>query len=165
MQQADNQAIRVRVNDIGLLGIEQMPAFRQYLEAKGVPVRDSGSGQFFSVRLPGELRWLAIERGAAGFPVTSDKLRPFITGFINVPEVQSDRPAEELIEAAMQHSLRQPRPAAKPALSGYLSDLRDDFALHAPLYQGEAESLSAFANRRWEYADEMIKARSVMSGE
>lgn len=44
----------------------------------------------------------------------------------------------------------------------HLEDLRDDFAIHCPLWQLEDESLAAFANRRWEYADVMMKARTAM---
>lgn len=53
---------------------------------------------------------------------------------------------------------------AKPSapavvLDDYLVDLRDDFALHAPVAQKEGESLRDFADRRWAYAQAMIQAR------
>lgn len=53
-------------------------------------------------------------------------------------------------------------PKAPPApLDTYLADLRDDFAISCPLKQKGDESLTAFANRRWEYAQAMIDARPV----
>lgn len=53
---------------------------------------------------------------------------------------------------------------AKPSapavvLDSYLAELRDDFALHAPVTQKEGESLQSFAGRRWAYAQAMIEAR------
>lgn len=55
-------------------------------------------------------------------------------------------------------------PATKPkapakAMDQYLTDLRDDFAVSCPLTQQDGESLAAFANRRWVYAQAMIDAR------
>jgi len=52
-------------------------------------------------------------------------------------------------------------PATAPAivLDERLEDLRDDFALHAPLAMETGESLQAFAARRWEYARVMMEAR------
>ncbi|MCK2122081.1 hypothetical protein [Pseudomonas sp. PNPG3] len=52
-----------------------------------------------------------------------------------------------------------PRQARDSEDAQYLSDLRDDFALHAPLWQQHSESLESFAKRRWAYADAMMKAR------
>lgn len=49
---------------------------------------------------------------------------------------------------------------AKP-MSQLLIDLRDDFAITCPLVQEHDESLTAFANRRWMYAQAMIEARPV----
>lgn len=53
-----------------------------------------------------------------------------------------------------------PLQEAKPvAIGGYLEDLRDDFALHAPLKQRPNEALRDYAARRWEYAQLMIELR------
>lgn len=41
----------------------------------------------------------------------------------------------------------------------YLQDLRDDFALHAPLWLKDGESMADHADRRWKYAEAMMKAR------
>lgn len=51
-----------------------------------------------------------------------------------------------------------PKAPAKK-LDQYLTDLRDDFAINCPLKQKPEESLAAFANRRWVYAQAMIDAR------
>ncbi|MDF2792304.1 MAG: terminase protein [Pseudomonas orientalis] len=53
-----------------------------------------------------------------------------------------------------------PGATSKP-LDAYLVDLRDDFAVTCPLVQAEGESLTAFANRRWVYAQAMIDQRPV----
>lgn len=223
------------VNDIGLLNAEQIPAFRVYLEESGLLVRDSGAGQFFHVRLPELPRWLPIERGRAGAPVTPDVLRPFVASFLKRPldsvmgEVRAARQAAEravaraalaqpltqLLEqaeapahAAMnavaelaplainapvthefqslgeqraaQRALTAPAPAAqtlKPAPTDdaqYLSDLRDDFALHAPftwndingtVAGAEDDGLEYFVQLRWRYADLMLAARTTKAGD
>lgn len=60
------------------------------------------------------------------------------------------------------HAKPSPAPGSANAAKGdaqYLNDLRDDFALHAPLWIKEGESMGDFAARRWAYADAMIKAR------
>lgn len=49
--------------------------------------------------------------------------------------------------------------------SEYLRDLRDDFALRAPLVMAEGESMAAFADRCWSFADLMIKRRPTMTGD
>lgn len=49
--------------------------------------------------------------------------------------------------------------------SEYLRDLRDDFALRAPLVMAEGESMAAFADRCWSFADLMIKHRPPMTGD
>lgn len=41
----------------------------------------------------------------------------------------------------------------------FLTDLRDDFAINCPLLLGTGETLDAFAIRRWEYAQAMVKNR------
>lgn len=44
-------------------------------------------------------------------------------------------------------------------LTGYLADLRDDFAASCPLQPLDGETPLAFANRRWVYAQAMIESR------
>ncbi|MBV4524364.1 hypothetical protein KVG88_30280 [Pseudomonas sp. SWRI74] len=72
----------------------------------------------------------------------------------------------ELPTVAEQPSEVEPAPAPAPAapapakpLDQYLSDLRDDFAATCPLVWDREESMAAFANRRWVYAQAMIDAR------
>lgn len=64
---------------------------------------------------------------------------------------------------------RQLCPTAKSVDEAqYLSDLRDDFALHAPVVLPEvftAEQLERFVQLRWRYADLMIKHRTTMAGD
>ncbi|WP_219097602.1 hypothetical protein [Pseudomonas sp. UMAB-40] len=192
MQQAECKA--VMVNDIGLLNADQVPAFRAFLEKSGLQVRDSGAGQFFHFRLPDVRRWLPVERGRAGAPVTPDVLREYICQFNKKPlhaamgafrppvagaiatpansePAGSASPALEpirLVEPAVlsmaplgaRLEFKQPAP-----LSRYLSDLRDDLALHCPLVQQHNESVRSFAIRRWEYADVMLSTRSAQSGD
>ena len=236
------------VNDIGLLSAEQIPAFWTFLVESGLQVRDSGAGQFFHVRLPELPRWLPIERGRAGAPVTPDVLRPFIASFLKKPldrvmgEVRAARQAAERVVAraafaqpvvvepaaynldlptllgqaeaparaamnavaelsphlainapvthefqsfgeqrAVQRALKAPAPAAQvvshqgQALKSaptddaqYLSDLRDDFALHAPITltkNATKHDLEVHVSNRWEYADMMMAARTTKAGD
>ncbi|POA45602.1 hypothetical protein C1893_23400 [Pseudomonas sp. MPR-ANC1] len=85
-------------------------------------------------------------------------------------------PTADLFDAICMafHSMELPLAVEKPApsfdpapapeapakkLDQYLTDLRDDFAINCPLKQKPEESLAAFANRRWVYAQAMIDAR------
>ena len=176
------------VNDIGLLNAEQIPDFRVFLEESGLQVRDSGAGQFFHVRLPELPRWLPIERGRAGAPVTPDVLRPFVASFLKKPldsaigDVRAARLTAERAVARAALALPvtvvsaapdlEPIPLIDPQLSPaptddaqYLSDLRDDLALHAPVRWDPELSDVQNANRRWEYADVMLAARTTKAGD
>ena len=197
------------VNDTGLLNAEQIPAFRAYLVESGLQVRDSGAGQFFHVRLPELARWLPIERGRAGAPVTPDVLRPFIASFLKLPlataigEVRAARQAAERavartalvlpVECAPVEGLRidpangqdksvetvvrcnkgavqEVIDIRKPAMTDdaqYLSDLRDDFAVHAPnlAHFGHIGDMTELVRLRWEYADLMMAARTTKAGD
>lgn len=62
------------------------------------------------------------------------------------------------------HSLALSPPLSARQLE-YLRDLRDDFALRAPLVLDEGESMAAFADRCWSFADLMIKRRPTMAGD
>lgn len=172
MQQAASTA--AIVNDIGLLNAEQMPDFRAFLASKGLPVRDGGGGQFFHVRLPDAPRWMPIERGRAGAPVTPVALRPYVDEFACLPSVYVlsdtsrqfhlvpgalDRPATLSAVASFQGE------AKNPALSRYLSDLRDDLALHAPVPWDRQLTVEQNAMRRWEYADGMLATRTTQAGD
>ena len=64
------------------------------------------------------------------------------------------------VEKQVAPTQEPPKASAAP-LDTYLADLRDDFAINCPLKQKGEESLTAFANRRWEYAQAMIDARPV----
>lgn len=52
-----------------------------------------------------------------------------------------------------------PHTPTSQADTQYLQDLRDDFALHAPLWLKDGESMADHADRRWKYAEAMMKAR------
>lgn len=67
--------------------------------------------------------------------------------------------AEKLVSAHPSAPLQGDKQAAPRKLSQDLIDLRDDFAITCPLVQKEGESVTAFADRRWEYAQAMIDAR------
>lgn len=197
------------VNDIGLVSAEQIPAFRAYLVESGLRVRDSGPGQFFHVcwAYSGRTRWLPIERGRAGAPVTPQLLRPLVDSFLKNPldravgEVRAERQAAERVVA--RAALDLPRecapvePLALDPASGqdksfevvvctkqgkslevidirkpdadaqYLSDLRDDFAVHAPTlaHFGHVGDLAELVRLRWEYADLMMAARTTKAGD
>jgi hypothetical protein len=196
------------VNDTGLVSAEQIPAFRAYLVESGLRVRDSGAGQFFHVQVPGGTRWLPIERGRAGAPVTPQLLRSYVDGFLRTPlntavgQVRAERQAAERAVAraaldlprecapAPEHQpLHEQRKAFRESLktttaqlvstqgvslkstgdAQYLSDLRDDFALHAPIpplgKHPTEQELEQHVIRRWEYADLMIKHRTTQAGD
>lgn len=189
------------VNDTGLLNAEQIPAFRAYLVESGLQVRDSGAGQFFHVRLPELARWLPIERGRAGAPVTPDVLRPFIASFLKLPlataigEVRAARHAAErnvaraalaqpVVAAPVAQFQEQAEAPARAAMADvapfvvdslastaetqYLSDLRDDFALHAPIPLPALftqEQFERHVKGRWAYADLMMAARTTKAGD
>lgn len=165
MQQAV-AATAIIVNDIGLLTADQVPAFRDYLVSIGVEVRDAGAGQFCHVRLPGAARWLPIERGRADAPVTPSAIRELVCDFHKktLNEGRSAGAAGNM-QLTQISSFQGEANDSRLALSTYLSDLRDDLALHAPLVQLANESLRAFAIRRWEYADLMLATRTTKAGD
>lgn len=168
------QATATIVNDIGLLTADQMPLFRAFLESKAVPVRDSGSGQFFHVRPPGSIRWLPIERGRAGAPVTPTVLRRFVDAFLETSQAaQPDGPVR-LVAVQSFTPLERPAcsrqgtketSASSAADQRYLSDLRDDLALHAPVPWDPEVSAEQNAIRRWKYADVMLATRTTKDGD
>lgn len=158
------QATATIVNDIGLLTAEQIPLFRAFLESKAMPVRDSGSGQFFHVRPAGSTRWLPIERGRAGAPVTPKVLRTWVDAFNEAPLSVHALPLGAVPALTQISSCQGAQKSAAP-LSRYLSDLRDDFALHAPLLWDDELSALENANRRWEYADVMLATRTTQDGD
>lgn len=197
------------VNDIGLIDAVQVPAFRAFLEQKGLQVRDGGAGQFFHARLADLPRWLPIERGKAGAPVTPALLRSFVDQFVDQratphgesAEARSVRQSAERAVARAALSLPRECAPVEPAesepcktaictnavacrppvtLQGgqprkppvedaqYLSDLRDDFALHAPIALPESfttEQLKRHIDGRWRYADLMMLARHTQAGD
>ena len=67
---------------------------------------------------------------------------------------------------AAQRTKQTASPLATPApLSRYLSDLRDDLALHAPIPWNPDLSDLENANRRWQYAEVMLATRTTQDGD
>lgn len=187
-------AATTTVNDSGLVRADQIPAFRAYLVESGLQVRDApGAGQFFHVRSPDNARWLPIERGRAGAPVTPQVLRSYVDGFLRTPldsavgQVRAQRQAAERAVARAALALPAvvepaPEPVPVPAAqvvstqgvalkstvdAQYLSDLRDDFAVHAPDMTRFCliGDLTELVRLRWEYADLMMAARTAKAGD
>ena len=180
MQQVERKA--AIANDVGQLGIDQVSEFRAYLVACGFMARDGSGDQFFHVRRPDDQsrRWIPIERGRGGVPKTPGVLRKYLDAFLSAPAspfreavVSSARLAsvpgtalELPVEAPAQLvSTLQAFKIVQADDAQYLSDLRDDLALHAPLVKRADESVHQFAVRRWEYADVMLITRSVKYGD
>lgn len=175
MQQA--AATAIIVNDIGLLKAEQIPPFRTFLMANGVLARDAGAGQFCHVLLPDTTRWLPIERGRGGAPVTPANLRHLVDAFlekqaeaskagpVTLVAVEAVAPAKE--KPGCTRQCTAPGPARSPAEQQYLDDLRDDFAMHAPidLHSDHPDDLRINAIRRWQYADMMMATRTTQAGD
>ncbi|RUT30854.1 hypothetical protein WG29040_23225 [Pseudomonas sp. PAMC 29040] len=186
MQKVERKA--AIVSDSAQLSIEQIHAFRKFLEACGLTVRDGSGDQFFHARLPGAKRWTPVERGRGGVPNTPGVLRMYLDNFLSVPA-----PALEAVPSSAGLSIYAADDCVpllgKPTVMGqvsatkhrsclltdkekedaqYLRDLRDDFALHAPLaIPGFASrtDLQAHVNARWEYADLMMAARAEKYGD
>lgn len=168
------QATAIIVNDIGLFKAELIPQFRSFLESKGMQLRDAGAGQYFHVRLPDFPRWMPIERGRAGAPVTPAALRPYVQEFLRLvgelPDSQRNfhilplQPDGRLIPiASLQGEAKKPA-----AMSRYLSDLRDDLALNAPISLSKnatEDDLRNHAINRWAYADMMLATRTTQDGD
>lgn len=193
------QAVRsdIKSNDTRTLPQDLVIPFRAWLEARGVAVSDSGGGQYFRVRLEGQQRWLAIERGKGGAPVTPVALRNLIGDFLQdpsalvlrtvapAPAVSDENPNFQILPLG---AVPAPAAANKPRVrckgagcakavppaptedAQYLSDLRDDFALHAPfsfdgLIHVNEETLESLVQLRWQYADLMMKHRPPVYGD
>jgi hypothetical protein len=95
-------------------------------------------------------------------------------------QMDSALPSADLFEAISLAFHSQPLPlhvekrtapvaevqsATVEPLSPFLVDLRDDFAISCPLTLNADETMAAFAIRRWEYAQAMVKARPAQSGD
>lgn len=100
--------------------------------------------------------------------VTELRVDPTPEQAAEIREIVANAPATHLQVVDPAPAFAAPRHCAKPCtkpsapavvLDSYLVDLRDDFALHAPVAQKEGESLQDFADRRWAYAQAMIQAR------
>lgn len=192
------QATATIVNDIGLLKAEHIPQFRSFLESKGVQVRDAGAGQFCHVRMPNLPRWMPIERGRGGAPVTPVVLRTLVEEFLvrtglsrELKQVLSiaEAPARAAIAALaptlQAQELQSPAAPEMPLtqvssfqgssdiktpapLNRYLSDLRDDLALNAPISLSKnatEDDLRNHAINRWAYADMMLATRTTQDGD
>lgn len=163
MQQVERKA--AIVGDSAQLSIEQIQAFRKFLEACGLTVRDGSGDQFFHARLPGAKRWTPVERGRGGVPKTPGVLRTYLDNFLSEPA-----PAPEAVPSSTCLGIYAGDDCAllTDKDAQYLSDLRDDFALHAPLtIPGFASrtDLQDHVNARWEYADLMMAARAAKYGD
>ncbi|NTE96715.1 hypothetical protein [Agrobacterium tumefaciens] len=96
----------------GLLKLEQIPAFRQYLEGMSIPVRDGkGAFQVLQVQVT-ETGWAVIARDNRD-TLSSD---PLLSGLIASFKVQNLKPAQT-VKAQIQ--------------TEDLEILRDDFAMAA----------------------------------
>lgn len=152
-------------HDKDLLKIDKLPAFRAYLEAMGLPVRD-GKGSFEVLQVktfPAAINWAVINKSAAGILSSHPDLRPFIQSF----------------NAGVSMAPKPVTPAAAPAPDQFLEDLRDDMAMNAPITFEQAlriwgdDSVDLFsdptratfyavwASLRYEYADAMLEARKA----
>lgn len=152
-------------HDKDLLKIDKLPAFRAYLEAMGLPVRD-GKGSFEVLQVktfPAAINWAVINKNAAGILSSHPDLRPFIQSF-KAGAVIAPKPVA---------------PAATPASDQFLEDLRDDMAMNAPVTFFQALSIwgdpsvnlhddrtraafyAVWAGLRYEYADAMLEARKT----
>lgn len=192
-------------HDIDLLPVAASQGFREWLEQKGIAVRDAKpeerqNGLLFWVNVK---NWISInEPRASGSKhlQTHRRLRPLINDFLMNPLGSAVRRAIHTHAVAMDVApverqpvsgracacaapcespklcgfdpaasgrdktvlaLVEPAPAAHAPLklSAHLEDLRDDFALHAPLHKMDDETLRDFAIRRWEYAKVMMETR------
>lgn len=76
--------------------------------------------------------------------------------------ILSPRLREMALQGGLMITEANPFASAPVADPQHLEDLRDDFAIHCPLTQAAEESLTAFAIRRWQYADLMMKSRQPL---
>jgi len=110
-------------------------------------------------------------RKAPAATVTNRQPALLKTTIVVTPKVVATQPAAPVMPAAPEKAItfkpsgcggacKNDRTAkAAPKLTQYLEDLRDDFALNCPFSMLPGESLPAFANRRWMYAQAMVEAR------
>lgn len=150
-------------HDKDLLKIDKLPAFRAYLEAMGLPVRD-GKGSFEVLQVktfPAAINWAVINKNAAGVLTSHPDLRPLIQSF-NAGVMINPKPAA---------------PAAAPAADQFLEDLRDDMAMAAlqgllsnPNVLGKhpdggraigPNTPAVAARDAYRFADAMLEARKV----
>lgn len=187
MQQLEQRA-PIITNDYGLIQPHQVDSFRAWLDRSGCVTKDGGAGQFFHVKT--SLGWAPVQRGARNKVVTPLALRVVIGDYTkSMPRPASPAAVNILVQAAEpscaqtaandapvasrvltlagknsggQHSTPSPAPApATEDDSLYLSDLRDDFAVHAYLPMKKDEPLHDYALRRWEFASLMVQLRST----
>lgn len=193
MQQVERKA--AIVSDSAQLSIDQIQAFRKFLEACGLTVRDGSGDQFFHARLPGAKRWTPVERGRGGVPKTPGVLRTYLDNFLSVPAPAPEavassagdgctpmlcKPVQDLpvLDRCTKPSVTDQGSAIthraylltdkEKADAQYLRDLRDDFALHAPFgipAFASRADLQGHVNARWEYADLMMEARTAKYGD
>lgn len=90
----------------------------------------------------------------------SEATAPYADLFEAISLAFHSQPLPLTVEEQVKRNAEPPKTPPAP-LDTYLVDLRDDFAINCPLKKKSDESLAAFANRRWEYAQAMIEARPV----
>jgi len=135
------------------------PALKQPAQAKS-NIKESLDRLGASIA-KGEHLFVASEPTAVAAPAQADPLPADGHSLeAHVPLIDQRRAVRDLRLAT-----QAPAPTKKASQDLlYLNDLRDDFAMHAPLQMGERESMAAFAARRWAYADSMIEQRPAQFG-
>lgn len=195
MQASENKPAKAHDDD--LLRQSDIPAFRTWLLAKGLTIRepsprDLKKGLIFAIEYQNVRLCVRAPRERKQVYARTDvDLGPLIGQFLKRPVVAAvsaivrpphpvqtlklaadpapvpesapvrihDEPAPSLVVLPLG-TYPVPKPAKRP-LTVHEQDLRDDFAIHAPLLQRENESLRDFAIRRWEYAGVMMEVRPV----
>jgi hypothetical protein len=84
----------IKTNDTGLLTLEQLPAFRQYLTDNKCRVRKGNEHQVLFVGT--SAGWAPIQKGAGGHIKTPVALRPVIEDFTKSPAERSRQLARQI---------------------------------------------------------------------
>jgi hypothetical protein len=86
-------------------------------------------------------------------------------GSLEVIDIRKPAAGDNSPTLFQERATARPEKALSASQREYLRDLRDDFALRAPLMMNEGETMAAFADRCWQYADLMIERRPTMAGD
>lgn len=166
---SDNKPFKAHNDD--LLRKSDLDDFCKWLAGQDIVVRRPSAKEHKSgvtrcvISRSGQLLHIREARGSGQkYLRTALGLGPLVAQFLK-------RPVSAAVSAATIREAMPPRKAPAPAkaqetleskkkpLTVHEQDLRDDFAIHAPLQKLPEESLRDFANRRWEYADLMLETR------